>query len=411
MMRNPPPANHFVTMEKWLTCTPRDFAGGEEFFTRDSGLLCRGFQAIGVPCRVVMPGKSRNDDSPDVIRALPADLESEDWWRSQGAVGVVFYAWGRPEFTPIARAIRRAGVFLVSHQDSSGVISPDTGWADWARLKWWLAARKGWLRIPDFTVGMLRSVAPGWLGYDAGRLAHLREADSIGVVCPDAMRLYRKHLRARGEEEMAAKLQLIPHPVAMSAATAAGKARNKRVVCVGRWGAWWQKRPDLLVKVLDGFLDRISDWTVLIAGPGTHLIDRWHAGLGREKRRRIELAGPLPHDALLELMAGSSVCFCPSNYESFHIAAAEMLCCGGSVVAGDSPLLGSFRWFVEGGCGTLAARHDAESLLRALMHECGEWNRGARDPVKISSQWIPRLRADAVARTILGQPSCHYGHP
>lgn len=39
----------------WYTCTPKDFGGGPDFFARDSGLLCRGFQALGMASRAVMP--------------------------------------------------------------------------------------------------------------------------------------------------------------------------------------------------------------------------------------------------------------------------------------------------------------------------------------------------------------------
>lgn len=390
-------------MLKWLTCTPRDFPGDEGFFSRDSGLLCRGFQANGISCRAVMTGAPRPDDQPDLIRVELAVLASPAWWgerKSEGVEGVVLYAWGRPEFARIARAIREAGLLLVSHQDSSGVISPKTGWSEWTRLKWWIAAKRGALRIPAFVAGMARSIAPGRLGYEAGRLEHLREANVIGVVCPDAVRLYQQHLHAYGEPGLAERVRLVPHPVGMTGILA-HEPKRKQVICAGRWDAWWQKRPDLLMKTLEGFLKQAPDWRVVIAGTPTDKMNRWHAGLAPEIGRRVEITGILPHGRLLARMAESSIAFCPSNYESFHITSAEVLCCGGTVVAADSPLLGSFRWFAEDGCGTLSNEMGEEPLKNALIAEARNWDSGSRDPDEIASKWQSRLRAEAVAKRIV----------
>ena len=53
---------------RWFTCTPVEFGGGADFFARDSGLLCRGFQALGIDSRAVMPGPAKVLDEPDLIR-------------------------------------------------------------------------------------------------------------------------------------------------------------------------------------------------------------------------------------------------------------------------------------------------------------------------------------------------------
>ena len=72
---------------RWFTCTPVAFGGGPDFFARDSGLLSRGFQAIGVDSRAVMPGDPAADDEPDLIRTAYADLENQDWWRGHDLDG------------------------------------------------------------------------------------------------------------------------------------------------------------------------------------------------------------------------------------------------------------------------------------------------------------------------------------
>jgi hypothetical protein len=42
-----------------FTCTPVDFAGDESFFSRESGMFCRGLRSIGVDSRAIMPGPAR----------------------------------------------------------------------------------------------------------------------------------------------------------------------------------------------------------------------------------------------------------------------------------------------------------------------------------------------------------------
>ncbi|HEY1122189.1 MAG TPA: hypothetical protein VGE67_11340, partial [Haloferula sp.] len=109
---------------RWFTCTPVAFGGGPDFFARDSGLLCRGFQALGIESRAVMPGERKPEDEPDLIRTDYRNLEDPAWWRCHDLDGVVLYAWGRPKFLRVAEAIRDAGVFLVLNQDSGGLVSP-----------------------------------------------------------------------------------------------------------------------------------------------------------------------------------------------------------------------------------------------------------------------------------------------
>ena len=95
-----------------FTCTPVEFGGGPDFFARDSGLLCRGLQSLGIESRAIMPGEVMAIDEPDLIRTAYANLESPAWWREQKIDVLVLYAWGRPKFRKVARAIHDAGIFL-----------------------------------------------------------------------------------------------------------------------------------------------------------------------------------------------------------------------------------------------------------------------------------------------------------
>jgi len=109
------------------TCTPVDFDADTHFFGRDSGLMCRGFQAAGHDCVVIMPGKPTTNDAPDLVRTTRENLENPAWWKSLEIEAVLLYAWGDPRHLQIAKAIRKAGIFLVQNLDSSGIDSPAGG--------------------------------------------------------------------------------------------------------------------------------------------------------------------------------------------------------------------------------------------------------------------------------------------
>ena len=104
------------------TCTPVPFHANETVFLRDTGLICRELQNLGAACRVIMPLPAHEDDlpTPDLLRVEPGKLKSAAWWRSQGLDAVILYSWGDPRYTRIARAIRKAGIRLIIHFDSSG---------------------------------------------------------------------------------------------------------------------------------------------------------------------------------------------------------------------------------------------------------------------------------------------------
>ncbi|MEI6177930.1 MAG: hypothetical protein WCS43_13650, partial [Verrucomicrobiota bacterium] len=108
---------------KWFTCTPLRFKGDRTFFARDSGLLCKGFQEIGVACKAIMPGPPMDDDqTDDLIRTAYENLEDPAWWKTLNGEGVVFYGWGSGKYVKIVRAIKQADLLLVSHMDTAGML-------------------------------------------------------------------------------------------------------------------------------------------------------------------------------------------------------------------------------------------------------------------------------------------------
>ena len=392
----------------WYTCTPVDFGGGPDFFARDSGLLCRGFQALGMASRAVMPGSVRSDDEPDVLRVDAAKLRSAEWWAGLGIDGVVLYAWGSPRFLPVARAIRRAGIFLVLNQDNGGLVSPSIDFKAWLREQavltgagrvpggWWRAAGR-----------VAKGLTTGLLFGDSLRARHLSQGDVIACVSPVAAEHHRTFCRRHGGEELARKVAVVPHAVDPRYRLDGNAVREVAVAAVGRWNDVAQKRPDRLMEGAERLLGVEPGVVLHIVGGTTDALRKWHEALDPALRSRIHLQGRLDPADLAALWSRVQVGWCPSAFESFHLASGEALCCGASVVASDSPSLSSFRWFTGDGDGRLAASDDPQGHVDAIVAELAAWREGRRSAEVISRRWSARLHAPAVAGMLVGMMKSH----
>ncbi len=392
-----------ATPMRIYTCTPVAFGGGADFFARDSGLLCRGFQSLGIESRAVMPGDRKPEDRADLIRTDFANLESADWWRSQSLDRVVLYAWGRPKFRKVAKAIHDAGIFLVLNQDNGGLVSPLAGFQNWLLEQWILAGQgrgaSAWLRFLQLS---LRGLSVGLLLTDPLRATHLKHGDVIACVSPKAAEHYRKLCRKYGGADLANRVQVIPHAVE-ERFRFTGEPKRRQVACVGRWQDIVQKRTWLLIEVIDALIAADEDVSVVIAGTVTDELRLWHESLEPVQGNRVQLAGKVDRDELAGILDESQVFYSPSAFESFGIAAAEALCSGCSVVAGRSVSMAAFEWYISENSGTLAERNDAHEHLAAVRKELDSWHNGMRNAQQISDVWGKRLHADKVAEQVVSQ--------
>ena len=380
---------------RWFTCTPVPFGGGPDFFARDSGLLCRGFREIGVESMAVMPGVRQPDDEDDLIRTEYANLESAEWWRAHKLDGVVLYAWGRPRYRFIAKAIHEAGIFLVLNQDHGGLVSPLAGPWGWLQDQWNLAGG-----VIPFAKQVIKGLTYGLFITDPLRAEHLRYGDVIACVSPVAANFFARLCRLYGGKTMTDQIEVIPHGVDHRFCYVE-EPKKKQLVCVGRWDDEIQKRPSFLMGVLQNVLASEPNLTVVIAGATTPAMRDWHQSLPADLHNRVTIQGKiLPHQ-LVEWFQQSQVFYSPSAFESFGIAAAESLCCGCSIVAANSVSLSAFRWFVSENSGTLAIADRVPDHVKALQSELRNWEQGKRDAGKIAEIWRERLIAARVAEKVL----------
>ena len=385
----------------WLTCSPYAFVGGDVFFSRDSGLLQRGFQSIGIGSKAVIEGVPKHGDHPDLIRASAADLRDPQWWKGLHAEGVVLYAWGLPQYTPVARAIREAGCRLVLNMDTGGQITPYVGTRDFCRtlfqrLRHESGPVAGTLKA---CASLCRSLVPQIL--DLPRLEHLRQADLIGAVSPIAQARIQKYAAHYGFHDVARKTALIPHAVA-SYMQYTGEPKAKRMVAVGRWTRRdTVKNAPLLLALLSLILAKHPDYEAVVVGEHDEFFQELLNRMPPECRARLTATGRIPNAETVAYLKSSRISICTSFSESYHTASAEALCCGCSVVGYASPSLPSFPYFTGEHSGSLGAKGTPEAIAAAMDQEIMAWEEGRRDPVSISKSWCCRVHTDCVAKRII----------
>ena len=398
---NPPdnPAKH-----KWFTCTPVRFVGDHTFFARDSGLLCKGFQEIGVECKAIMPGPPMEvDQTEDLIRTDYGNLEDPVWWASLGGEGVVFYGWGSGKYVKIARAIKQAGLNLVSHMDTAGIFSIFNGLPDYPKSL--LAICKGessnaFVSYTRFALRFANASTFGIIKNDLSRAKHLKQADVIGAITPIAMDRIRRVCHIYGGNDLAAKVKLIPHPNSSLMRYDPAIPKETLLVATGRWDDTKIKGTELLLTTVGLILEKSADAKVEIYGTIPPLMYSWHQALPEKARTQVKLIGTVRNDILAIALQRASISLCTSLREGYHTASAEALCCGCSIVGPDVAEIPSMKWFTEGGRGRMSYRQP-EPMARAILGELQAWQAGERDPQAISRKWIARLHAPRVAELIL----------
>jgi glycosyltransferase involved in cell wall biosynthesis len=388
---------------RWDTCYPEPFDGSYDYFTRDCGLVTRGLQSIRVESSSIIVGVPLPTDEPDLIRVNYARLTSSVWWKQRNLDGVLLYSWGLPKYNDIAKAIREAGIFLILHQDSSGILFPIVCVKGGYHLKktYCFIEHEKFKALLLLVTWIIYRCTFGFLKLEFGRIKHLSYGNLITCVSPIAVTRYRNYVRRMKHKVLCKRVALLPHPVANYFRYSKGSKTNMRVIAVGRWDDLPQKRAQILIEVINRCLHANHEIVFDILGKITQTMHDWHASLKEQKASRVQLHGTIPNSQLLSYYQRSSILLCTSSHESFHIAAAEALCCGNTVVAPKLDALPSFVWFTENGSGRLSNDETAISIANSLLDEMNDWLAGNRDAKSISDYWCSKLHTNEVANQIV----------
>lgn len=362
----------------FATCTPVAFHANDYFYTRDTGLICKELLEMGNECRVIMPTPGHDDDLAEgaLLRVKRSKLSSVSWWKELGIEGVVLYSWGDPRYLGIARAIRKAGLKLIIHFDSSGELHEHLG----------RPGNKALNKAKDVLVNLLRR-------------RHLNYAHIITTSQP-CIEAFRKD--SCYGAETADKCREFPTPIS-SCFQYDGSPKQARIICVGSWHLP-VKRAHVLMDTLSLLLQKHSSVQVDICGPVPPVLHEWQASLPESEKNRVKLHGFCNHDQLNKLYNQACVSLCTSESEGSHGASAEALCCGCSIVCPPRPLLSVVRWYTSRDSGTIATEDSPEQLCAALLEELSKWRNGERNAADIATTWQPCFRVSQLAEWLRSQP-------
>jgi len=387
-------------MKRILFAIPIPYGPDGGFWTRDSGLVVLALRKMGYDAWLVALGDASTDTSDGPILAINLEtMQSAAWWQSQRPDAVVLNTWSAPRYDAIRKAALSATPRVVERLDTDGIRSARLyplayfqrfwsrgvdGMPPYAR---WLAA------FPAAARTALLFTFPSLM--DTRMVATMSQLPAVMAESPIAAARIQKMFETFSDKKQ--RVVMIPHPVNEHILHYDGTAKENRIITVGRW-ATAQKDYPMLRKVLRGFLQRHPDWRATVVGGGVPARDKV-IGNGEEWRRRITFLEKLTHEQLAAEYNRSKIYLMVSQDESFCIAAAEALCCGGSVVGSCS--IPSSYYFAEMQSGGVAGKRNLKSFLETLDREVQSWSKGERNPATIASVSRQRMGAGAVAQATL----------
>lgn len=385
---------------KWYTCIPKALSGNESFYNRDAGLFCRAFNEIGVESKTVMPLPHRDGELPYTLRTEYRNLESAEWWKSLGVSGVVLYSWTSAKYNAIARAIHNSGAKLVLYLDTGSGVYPWQNWLFGTKLIFRAAKyRHGRWFLPFALGSVLRAHTVSIATY-ALRRRHIGYADVVAIPAPYAVDAYKRVpflLSSRSKS----RIRLVPCPIAWHFRYNPAVAKERRIIAVGRWDDEEPKRPRYMMQTIEIVCRTNHEIQFDIFGHTPDFMADWHASLPQQFKSRITLHGIVPNQQLSNQYQRAQICLCPSIHEGTHLASAEAVCCGCSIVVAPNPSLAAVQWYASENSGTVSATDTPESFADAVLKEAAEWTSGHRNPLQISDIWCARLHATQSAKKII----------
>jgi glycosyltransferase involved in cell wall biosynthesis len=232
----------------------------------------------------------------------------------------------------------------------------------------------------------------------ARTVQHLEHGDFLTLPSPLAQQRFRRFLLAVRRPDLVQRLRFVPYAVSQDMSYNPSIRKQPLIVAVGRWQSPLKGTP-VLVRVLARVLSEQPEYSARIIGGGEECVRKLMQPLDESGKSRMEIPGRVSHQQLAGHYQEARVLLCTSCYESFHIASAEALCCGCSVV-GDARI-SAMPYFCSANSGTLSFDRSVDNLRDALRAEIDAWRRGERDPIQISGTWTARLHPERVAGMFL----------
>jgi glycosyltransferase involved in cell wall biosynthesis len=314
-----------------------------------------------------------------------------EFWKSIKADLVLFMNW--LVMANIMRALKEAGITVVSLADSDGLIGcrvhPGSTLirivSQHKSLSLKLRAVKYWLQK--------------YLYLDKSEQAEYLEsarcADRIVVGAEGVVVELSKFMAYAHASQLMNKVVCIPYPVdPCFLSIPVNIRRSRQIVSIGRWDDP-QKNASLLRRVIEMANAHGTDFKFIIIGRGGENIFKTL----QSQISNVECRGFQSLRQIRQILSESEVLLITSRWEGTPLIANEALVSGCTIVGTPLPSLKSYC--AERAFGNLSENHCAASLVRALETELAAWQSGRRDPVKIASRWRPVFDPVSVCKQLL----------
>lgn len=361
-------------------------------FTVDPRLLVLGFAELGHGAKIVCPTNSTFPPNSSVLAVEASRLGDDDFWHEQAFDLIVVFTWLHSHHAIVASAAR-SRAFVVSKGDTHGRVGVRADPAATLRLAYHATPgldarlRNTWFWAKKFV----------YLDRDQAKpiLANLEGADATIVETEQAREGIVRFLRRSGASHLAAKVHVVPNPVASRflSQEVAGSSKERLVYAVGRWDAHEKNRP-LLASVLRRYLAGDTATRAVVVGSSGENV---HHPI---KHSRIEYVGRLDQGSLADLAAKARICLVTSRWESFHLGAHEALAMGATVVGTPIPVIHDMT--MHGAYGHVARTHRKQDVVAALTAEMRVWDEERRDPGTIAMYWRKELAPKSIAARLVG---------
>lgn len=394
--------NYNTSKEKKIfTGTPMDFNGGQGYFDRESGLICRGLNYIGSESRSVCLGKRRESDHDYLIRASQEELNDPGWWQTLKMDYLVFYTWADPKFQSITRAAQAAGIKVAQFTDAEGVETPITHFKAHLTSEfshyWYLPKYLQYFKL----LRKLPYTLTARIIFRDQKIAKMiTSSDLFFAATPQACERYKLLVKRLLGKSAESKVFHVPQPVNFHFKYDASVKKENLIISVGRWNST-QKRTPLLLGTIKETLRQKPDLTFAIYGSHDETMTKWHRSLSKEEQKQVRIMGVVSNADLVAAYQKAKIMLVSSAYEGCHNASAEAVCTGTTIVGCDSPFLEVLKWHASYNSGTITQKASIQSLSEALITELGLWDSGHRDPQKISNNWCDIFHPDKVAKRIV----------
>lgn len=384
-------------MDTWIVCQLGSFSGTNLTFARDAGLFCRAFNELNYNTKLILKKPSHEGEIKElVIRASEEELKSDKWWKSISSNCVFLYPQYFTRNIDVVKSMKRAGKKIIVYMDAGSEIYPFYSW--WFNTK--LIFRKHKIKGEKFYIlkSFLEIFKLHFSLFNFKRFIFFKSVDF--VVFPSPLSL-KHHLSIPFylPKDIRKKSIVSGCPIDWNFSYD-GTKKEDLVLAIGRWDDEESKRARYLIKAIECSLDK-NNAVFHIFGITPSYIYEWHSGLSLEKQSRVVLHGKVSVDELKKFYAKSKIVLCPSIHEGTHLASAEGLCFGCSIVVPPCPTLSCVHWYTSKDSGTISKFDTPESFADAVTSELSMWETDKRNPFTISEKWQEEFHATKTVKKIL----------